>query len=477
MEKACFETGRHAFSIKVITGRWNILYRPYHWRKKIHREIEDKMKQKKITTYEEAVAYLLSIPKFAKKTTKENLLHLLNELGNPHLEKKAIHVAGTNGKGSTCAYMNSILMAKGIHVGMFTSPHLVSLEERFQIDGVPVQKEEFLQCFFEFYNAMEKLMEQGCPHVSFFEGVFVIATLIFKRHKEIDYVIYETGLGGRLDATNVLQPELVVITSIGYDHMQYLGNTIEEIAAEKAGIIKEHTPVIYLESFDSSPVIVRKAVEHHAKHLALSKESIKIHKKNQKAIDFCLENRYIRYDSLTIDTCAEYQVENAGLAILALTELCPDLTKEEVEQGLKQMKWPCRMEEVMEDVYIDGAHNEPAIERFLETVKSNGKEAGLLFSVVADKNYETMIKQLTEQSLFSYVIVTSIQGERGEDASFLAKQFLGMGQEEVEVISESEAAFSKAIAWKQEKENRILYCAGSLYLAGELKKRIREEKE
>ncbi|HCO29753.1 MAG TPA: bifunctional folylpolyglutamate synthase/dihydrofolate synthase, partial [Lachnospiraceae bacterium] len=168
--------------------------------------------------------------------------------------------------------------------------------------------------------AMDQLVEEGYPHVSFFEGIFVIATLIFERHKEITYVIYETGLGGRLDATNVLQPVITVITSIGKDHMQYLGNTILEIAGEKAGIIKENTPVVYLGDQESSSIILERAVEKNAKAIVLSKEMIKILKKNQKAIDFSMKNRYIRYDSLTIDTCAEYQVENAGLAILALFE-------------------------------------------------------------------------------------------------------------------------------------------------------------
>ena len=429
-------------------------------------------------TYEEAVAYLLEIPKFAKKTTKENLLRLLERLGNPHLAKKAIHVAGTNGKGSTCAYMNRILMEKGEHVGLFTSPHLIVLEERFRIDGKPVKKEEFLECFCCFKMAMDQLVEEGYPHVSFFEGIFVIATLIFERHKEITYVIYETGLGGRLDATNVLQPVITVITSIGKDHMQYLGNTILEIAGEKAGIIKENTPVVYLGDQESSSIILERAVEKNAKAIVLSKEMIKILKKNQKAIDFSMKNRYIRYDSLTIDTCAEYQVENAGLAILALFELCSDLKEEEVKKGLRNMRWPCRMEQVMEDVYIDGAHNEPAIVQLVQTVKSNGKEAGLLFAVVADKDYRAMITLLTKEPIFSSIFITAIRGERKVDPESIAKQFCSMGQENVKIISESsKEAFSKALAWKQKGKNRILYCAGSLYLAGELSEIIRGEKE
>lgn len=418
-------------------------------------------------TYEQAVDYLLRIPKFAKKTTVHNLCSVLEKLQNPHLDKKTIHVAGTNGKGSTCAYIERILREAGYATGLFTSPHLVDIEERFRVNGEPVDRSLFLSCFQEWKQVMDCHVEEGNAHLSFFETLFVIATLLYRKIP-VDYVIYETGLGGRLDATNVLQPEITVITSIGKDHMQWLGNTLEEIAYEKAGIMKQGVPVVFVEQKETFPVISKKAVESKAKQIPLCKEFIKIKKKDQKYIDFCFNNGYSRYDSLTLSTCAEYQVENAALAILTIQNLIPTMKSDVIIAGIEKMKWAGRMQEIIDGIFIDGAHNEPAIQRFVETVKSNQAESSLIFAVVQDKDYETMIELLTKDSIFSNVIITSIDGERQADEELIKNQFLSKGQANVCVVSKSTDAFLLGRTWQQEKENRILYCTGSLYLVGEL---------
>lgn len=466
IEKACFgfKKGkpRHAFSVSIRNEKNSLL-------------LEKEVKYMH-DTYEQTLEYLLNIPKFAAKTTKENLLLLLERLGNPHTKKKAIHVAGTNGKGSTCAFMSQILLEEGFHVGLFTSPHLIDLEERFQIDGKNVKREIFLECFKKFKEAQDVHIQEGNPHVSFFEAVFIIGTLIFQE-SDVDYVIYETGLGGRLDATNVLLPEVCVITSIGLDHMQILGNTIEEIAAEKAGIIKESVPVIYLSNTKASETIHKKAVEKKAKEIKFSKEFIKIQKKDEKYIDFCFQNGYIKYVDLKLKTCAEYQVENASLAILAIHQLIPTVSERAIRQGVNKMRWSCRMEEVLPEIYIDGAHNEPAIRRFIETVKEQKKEKSLLFAVVKDKDYKAMIQLLVQSSVFQNVFITFIGGERGVNSEQIGKQFLQAGQKNVSVIHNSKEAFKCARRWQQQEKNRVLYCAGSLYLAGELYEQIKKERE
>ena len=426
-------------------------------------------------TYEEAVNYLLEMPKFTSKTTKENLLSLLERLGNPHKKHPAIHVVGTNGKGSTCAYMCQILLEEGFHVGLFTSPHLVHLEERFQIDGNMVQKEVFVHCFCQYKKAQDEHIKDGNPHVSFFEAIFIIGALIFQQ-ASLDYVIYETGLGGRLDATNVLEPEVTVITSIGFDHMQILGNTIEEIAKEKAGIIKENVPVIYLSNTGGTEVIHRKAVEMSSKEIKFSKESIKIQEKHKKYIDFCFNNSYIRYDSLRLPTCAEYQVENAALAILAIHELIPTVSEHAIRNGLYEMKWPCRMEEVLPGIYIDGAHNESAIKRFIDIIREEKREKALLFAVVKDKDYKKMIELLLEEAFFTNIFITSVGGTRGANSDQIRQEFVKEGQANVIVLEDSRSAFQVAREWQREKD-RLLYCIGSLYLAGELYEMIEEEKE
>ena len=188
--------------------------------------------------YDEAVEYLLNIPKFSKKTTKENLLELLKRLGNPHKAMKIIHVAGTNGKGSVCAFLNTLLLAAKKQTGLFTSPHLVKMNERMRINGKDVSDERFLQVFQQVYQTVGQMLKQGFTHPSFFEYLFVMALVLFEK-ENVEYVILETGLGGRLDATNIIEhPMLTIITSISFDHTEILGDTLHKIAMEKAGIIK-----------------------------------------------------------------------------------------------------------------------------------------------------------------------------------------------------------------------------------------------
>lgn len=427
-------------------------------------------------TYEQAVEYLFHIPKFAKKTTKEHLLAVLERLDNPHLARKSIHIAGTNGKGSTCAYMSSILQKAGFSVGMFTSPHLVWVEERFRINGKPVEKERFLKCFKRSYEVVKAYEKEGKPHLSFFEMLFVIGTLIFKE-EPLDYVIYETGLGGRLDATNVLQPELTVITSIGLDHMEYLGNTIEQIAYEKAGIIKENTPVVYFQDENGGAVLEEEANKNMAKKITIEKSRIKLEKKDKKTIDFSFQYDYSNYTGLKIPTTGLYQIENATLAILGIKHLVPNISKEVIQDGLLAMKWHCRMEEVEQGIFIDGAHNEPAICRFLESVETFEGEKGLLFGVVSDKDYKSMIKHLMEKQLFSYVILTTIDSNRAVSMEEMKQQFYEYPIDDIVIVDNSEVALELGRKWKNTKENRTLFCTGSLYLAGELYQIVKKEVE
>ena len=182
--------------------------------------------------YEDIIRYIADIPKFTTKHPLEHTREFIRRLGNPCQDRKVIHVAGTNGKGSVCAFMQAILLCEGKHVGLFTSPHLVKINERIQIDGVPVTDEEFVAGFTRVKEVVDKMGEEGIPHPSYFEFLYGIGMVIFEE-KEVEYLILETGLGGRLDATNSFErPVMTVITSIGMDHMGILGNTIEEIAGE-----------------------------------------------------------------------------------------------------------------------------------------------------------------------------------------------------------------------------------------------------
>ena len=351
-------------------------------------------------TYEEACEYILDIPKFAGKHTLADTKEMLGQLTGSRIESKIIHVAGTNGKGSVCAYLQSILRAAGFHVGMFISPHLETMRERILYDGEMIPQESFVKAFDLVREESDRQKEK---HPSFFEFLFLMGMCYFKE-KEPDYIILETGLGGRLDATNcIAKPKLCVITEIGFDHMQYLGNTLVEIAGEKAGIIKPGTPVVYLDKRkETSRVIEQTAAVLETPAIAVKKSQIGRPVMRKKSIDFSFGNGYYRYDNLILRTTAAYQTENASVALVAARSLKEErIDDEAVRKGLYDAFWPGRMEEILPRVFLDGAHNEDGIEAFLTSVSAANTEqekaAGkrlLLFGVVADKQYDKMIGRI-----------------------------------------------------------------------------------
>ncbi len=421
-----------------------------------------------MTEYEKTVDYILNIPMFAKKMGHENLSALLDRLGHPEEMPHIIHVAGTNGKGSTCKALSAILMKDGYKVGLFTSPHLVSINERIQINGVQISDEDFVDCF-------EKVKKEFDIHPSFFEVIFAMAAVYFKE-KQVDYVIYETGMGGRLDATNVVKPELTIITSVSYDHMEYLGNTIEEIASEKAGIIKTGVPVLYFKRDDVSAGIIEDAAKSLTSNVvSVEKSEYIINLLEDKSIDFSLHNRYYSYDHLKIRRTSLYQVENACLAVAAYGMLMgDDISENAIRLGLQDFYWEGRMDEVLPGVYVDGAHNEEAICSFTQTLKKlhGNVEKILVFAAVKDKDYKTMIKRLTEDIAFDKIIVTNVSGSRRASLDSIAGLFEKTTGEVVERYETIPEAMDRAMLLKSESENRNIYCVGSLYLVGGIKEWI-----
>ena len=211
--------------------------------------------------YEQAVEYISRIPKFTKKNEAGNTIELLRRLSHPEREFRVIHIAGTNGKGSVCAFLESIFRKAGYRTGLFTSPHLVRINERFQTDRTPVSDEDFLEAFLHVMRAVEEMMADGYAHPTYFEFLFAAGMWYFREQK-IDILLCETGLGGRLDATNTIEkPILSVITSISLDHTEYLGDTVPEIAAEKAGIIKRGVPVVYDASDPGAAEVIRERAQ------------------------------------------------------------------------------------------------------------------------------------------------------------------------------------------------------------------------
>lgn len=434
--------------------------------------------------YEEIVSYIADIPKFTTKHPLEHTQEFIRRLGNPCHDRKVIHVAGTNGKGSVCAFMQAILLCEGKHVGLFTSPHLVKINERIQIDGVPVIDEAFSAGFERVKGVVDKMAEEGIPHPSYFEFLYGIGMVIFEA-EEVEYLILETGLGGRLDATNSFEhPIMTVITSIGMDHMGILGNTIEEIAKEKAGIIKEGIPLCYDGTSDVASEVIRMTAEKkHAPCRKIGKDAFEIREITDKQVAFSIVNGYDKNIIWTVASTGIYQMMNATLAVSAMEEVLgkPSDTRK-WKRALERAKWPGRMEEVLPGVILDGAHNLPAIERFCESLRKQkeyfaekGEQSGktvILFSAVDDKDYEQMIHTLcSEQSVDSYV-VTKLTDKRGASMEVLTDIFQVYTDKPVYTEDTLEAAFHKAM--EEKGADGRLYCLGSLYLIGELKGLIGE---
>ncbi len=422
--------------------------------------------------YEEAVAYILDVPRFTKKNTLENTRQVLDYMGHPERRMKLIHVAGTNGKGSVCAYLSSILSAAGKRVGLFTSPHLVDINERFQMDQETISNEVFLEGFDAVMEAVHALLEERADvfaHPTFFELLFLMAIHIFDRYG-MEYVVLETGLGGRFDATNVIEKPLVcVITSISLDHTEYLGDTHRLIAGEKAGIIKEGCPVVYDGTRkDVEDVVLAKAKEMHAKAYAIRPGMYKILMNTQKTIDFSMETGYYEPMEVSIGSVAEYQVMNAMEAVTAAQVLDIGLTRETIQKGMEDMRWQGRMETVLPGVILDGAHNDSGVEEFVKTAERFGKVT-ILFSCVREKDYEGMIRTICEKVSLDCVVVTQLESDRMVSAEELSMIFRKYTNRPVEAVPSIKKAFQKAL----EKKKGILFCVGSLYLVGSLKSLLR----
>lgn len=432
-------------------------------------------KEPETFTYEEAAAYIEEIPKFTKKHTLEHTKTFLKRLGNPAADRKIVHVAGTNGKGSVCAYLQAILMAEGKRTGFFTSPHLVSVNERIRVDNIQIDNETFLKVFRIVLKIVCQMVEDGIEHPSYFEFLFGMGMTAFAE-TDVEYIILETGLGGRLDATNAIDnPALAIITSISLDHTAILGDTIEKIAGEKAGIIKPGVPVFFDgSSKKAAEVIKAKASEQGVSCREVTKNAYEIQEVHRKYIAFSRRSAYDKDVIFQVPMCGCYQAMNAELALEASEYL---LAGEEIhmdrwKEALAELHWEGRMERVGAHITVDGAHNPGAMEAFVESVKaldeSERGEMVLLFSAVSDKKYDQMIEYLCENLDVKAYVVTQIEDERGVPAEELADVFRRYTDRPVYCKERLEDAVRTAM--NERGETGEIYCLGSLYLVGMMKK-------
>lgn len=429
--------------------------------------------------YIEARKYIDDSARFSMKLGLNRTEKILEILGNPHKKIKCIHVAGTNGKGSTTAMVTSILKEAGYKVGMYTSPYIEEFEERIQINGICIEKEELAQSITKISLAVDKVLELGYDNPTQFEIITCAAFLHFY-NKGVDFAVVEVGLGGRLDSTNVIKPILSIITSISYDHMNILGDTISKIAAEKGGIIKEGVPVVlYPQNEEAEKVIEDICKIKKSQIIKLEKDSAKFLKcyRDEKGIFQNIDVKgHTKTYNINLSLLGKHQLMNCATAINAIEALRKykiNIDDECINRALSKVKWPGRFEIMKEHpiVIIDGAHNIDGINKLKESLENYVEyhELVLVLGILADKQVEEMVKVITP--LAKKVICVTPNNERAELAEEL-KLEVEKYNSNCEAVNDYEEAYIKGI--KACGENDLLLISGSLYMIGDMRKKIKK---
>jgi dihydrofolate synthase/folylpolyglutamate synthase len=401
-------------------------------------------------TYQEALVWLYGLQRFGIKLGLENIERLLEKLsqsgalqagkgtGGLVIPGKVIHVAGTNGKGSVCAMIDSVCRAKGFRTGLFISPHLVTFRERIRVNGEMISKDAVADGL----TIIRNLVTHWNPHPTFFEVVTALALKHFS-DATVKIVVLETGLGGRLDATNAIQSNVSVITSIDFDHEKWLGKTISEIAAEKAGIIKPGIPVVCAHQRREAEEVIRARAAKCAAPLQFVTGS---------------------YKDTPIALAGWHQKQNAALAIAALRAANINVDSSSVAHGLRCIEWPARFQRWDERVIIDGAHNPAAAQLLAKTWSEifGDQRATLVLAILSDKNLHGICKALVPIS--ETVLLPRIRSERAADPQELANVLAGIAPQLPCSITPN---ISDALLLAHSKPNPILI-TGSLHFAGEV---------
>jgi dihydrofolate synthase / folylpolyglutamate synthase len=435
-------------------------------------------------TYTEAIQFLYGLQMFGMNFGLENTRRLATFAGNPQTQLRFIHVAGTNGKGSTCAMLESIYRAAGLRVGLFTSPHLVSFRERIQVNRQLIPEGELVRLVKEIRPMLEQFPADN--HLTLFEVVTVMALKFFAEQK-CELVIWETGLGGRLDATNIVTPLASVITNIAFDHQQWLGDTLEKIAAEKAGIIKPGIPVITATNESSAlAVIERIAREKNAPLVEINSwEGRRVAVPNQSQFG-SPARRPFQIENLPLP--GEHQKLNAGLALATIEILQKQIpvSEEQIRAGLAGVNWPGRLQLIQttagQKILLDGAHNVAGADALSAALRSGapasgparfkieprqaGPEAGVrtkytfIVGFLGDKDWRPMCEILVP--LAAKILCVPVSSVRTADVNDLAKTFQSANPATKVVVCKNLAA-----ALNASKDESFIVITGSLYLVGE----------
>ena len=411
-------------------------------------------------SYPDSVRYLYSLGNELKAGTKFGLgsmQALLAELGNPERGQRFVHAAGTNGKGSTCAMIASALRKAGLQTGLYTSPHLIEPTERIQVSGSPLTHADFFEAFEIVHAAAERLLQSDrlSTHPSYFETVTAMALVTFQKRCEIS--VLEVGLGGRLDATNVVDPALCVITPISFDHESFLGNTLEAIASEKAGILKPGVPVVLAKQDPlAEDVVSRRAHQLDCKIIRAADADVWPLCVTPDGSTFSLDG--ITYQS---SLPGRHQIENAAAAILACRALDVPLTA--IQAGLQEVRWPGRLEFLSRDpdLVLDGAHNPAGAAALAAYIREfcSGRPVWMVYGAMRDKAIEEVSSQLFP--LADRLILTAANFPRALRPEAILEMTGHANATITETIPEA-----IEIARNAPRE-AVIFFTGSLFLVGE----------
>ncbi len=457
--------------------------------------------------YQEALDYLSSLVNYENihgysSVPVFNIYRIttfLKSINSPQKNLKAIHVAGTNGKGSICAFIAYILREAGFSAGLYTSPHLSSFRERIRILSAAhpqkiesvfegsISQNDFLKIFSSLKPRLEKFNAQSrYGSLTFFEVLTIIALIYFKS-KRTDFVVLETGLGGRLDATNVIRPLVCVISPIGYEHQDFLGKSLKEIATEKVGIIKKRKNLVTVSA--SQQRLVRETIENRCRNLGvglmqLGKDiSFKENRSNLREQSFDLATGRNHYKNLSTKMLGRHQLINASLAVAAIEELNNfdvKISEDCIRRGLVATSWPGRLELIASspDILLDGAHNKDAAKVLVRSLKLHfpNKIKHVILGISKDKNIVELTKQIA--TVADHIIVTRSENARAAKTSYLIETL-----EKIRSIQPREFSLSACedyrqaidLTKKRAKDNELIVVTGSIFLIGNVRKYLKDD--
>ncbi|HSL42943.1 MAG TPA: folylpolyglutamate synthase/dihydrofolate synthase family protein [Anaerolineales bacterium] len=435
------------------------------------------------TRYNQALDYLYSFVDYSLKHISElakaefnldRMFALMEELGNPQQKYPIIHVAGTKGKGSVAALCASALKAAGYKVGLYTSPHLWDYVERIQINGEPISHAQLVELVEEIKPAVAKI-----PKLTTFEITTALGFLAFAKN-DVNAAVVEVGLGGRLDATNIVTPKVSVITSLSYDHMAVLGNTLAKIAGEKAGIIKERIPVVSAPQTDEALEVLERVVKEKSCPFILVGKDIqfeRMHSSLDGQFMLIRDNLQPSTLNLQLPLLGKHQIENAAIAYTALKTSNIPISDEAIQEGFAQVKWPARFELLRREppVIIDSAHNRDSARRLRQTLDEYFPEIPviLVFCALEDKDISGMLQELKPR--LECVVATRADHPRAPSAEWMAEQV-----QKVDIPVEAVVPVTDALerALELAGRDKIVLSAGSVAFAGEVsaawRKRMKE---